>query len=95
MITHRNVANVVVHTNQRFNVSSQDRILALTALNHDLSVYDIFGLLSAGGTIVMPDACGVKDPSHWAELIVRERVTLWNSVPAMMEMLVDYAEVIQ
>jgi amino acid adenylation domain-containing protein len=92
MITHRNVANVVVHTNQRFNVSPQDRILALTALNHDLSVYDIFGLLSAGGTIVMPDACGVKDPSHWAELILREQVTLWNSVPAMMEMLVDYAE---
>jgi amino acid adenylation domain-containing protein len=92
MITHRNVVNVVVHTNQRFNVSSQDRILALTALNHDLSVYDIFGLLSVGGTIVMPDASALKDPSHWAELIVRERVTLWNSVPAMMEMLVDYAQ---
>jgi amino acid adenylation domain-containing protein len=92
MITHRNVVNVVVHTNRRFNVGSQDSILALTALNHDLSVYDIFGLLSAGGTIVMPDASAVKDPSHWAGLMVRERVTLWNSVPAMMEMLVDYAE---
>jgi len=92
MITHCNVVNVVVHTNKRFNVGSQDSILALTALNHDLSVYDIFGLLSAGGTIVMPDASAVKDPSHWAELMVRERVTLWNSVPAMMEMLVDYAE---
>lgn len=91
MITHRNVANVVVHTNQRFNVGSQDRILALTALNHDLSVYDIFGPLSAGGTIVMPDAAAVKDPSHWAELIVREQITLWNSVPAMMEMLVEWA----
>jgi len=92
MITHRNVANVVVHTNKRFNVSSQDRILALTALNHDLSVYDIFGLLSAGGTIIMPDACAVKDPSHWSELMVREGVTLWNSVPAMMAMLLDYEE---
>ncbi|MGB7443481.1 MAG: amino acid adenylation domain-containing protein [Coleofasciculaceae cyanobacterium] len=92
MITHRNVANVVVHTNKRFNVSSQDRILALTALHHDLSVYDIFGLLSAGGTIIMPDACGVKDPTHWAELMVREEVTLWNSVPAMMAMLLDYEE---
>jgi amino acid adenylation domain-containing protein len=92
MITHRNVVNVVIHTNKRFNVGCQDSILALTALNHDLSVYDIFGLLSAGGTIVMPDASAVKDPSHWAELMVRERVTLWNSVPAMMEMLVDYAE---
>jgi amino acid adenylation domain-containing protein len=90
MITHRNVVNVVIHTNKRFNVGCQDSILAMTALNHDLSVYDIFGLLSAGGTIVMPDASAVKDPSHWAELMVRERITLWNSVPAMMEMLVDY-----
>lgn len=92
MITHRNVVNVVIYTNQRFNLNSQDRILALTALNHDLSVYDIFGLLSAGGVIVVPDAAAVKDPSHWVELMVRERVTLWNSVPAMLEMLVDYAE---
>lgn len=92
MITHRNVVNVVVHTNRRFNVGSQDSILAVTALNHDLSVYDIFGLLSAGGTIVMPDAEAVKDPAHWAELMVRQQVTLWNSVPAMMEMLVSYVE---
>ncbi|MEG4573876.1 amino acid adenylation domain-containing protein [Microcoleus sp. N3A4] len=92
MITHRKVANVVVHTNIRFSVTSQDRMLALTALNHDMSVYDIFGLLSAGGAIVVPDATAVKDPRHWVDLIVRERVTLWNSVPAMMEMLVDYME---
>jgi pyochelin synthetase len=89
MITHRNVANVVVYTNQRFQIGSTDRILALTALNHDLSVYDIFGLLAAGGSIVIPDARLVKDPNHWAELIQRERVTLWNSVPPMMEMLVN------
>jgi pyochelin synthetase len=92
MITHRNVVNVVVYTNLRFQINSQDRILALTALNHDLSVYDIFGLLAAGGAIVMPDAAAVKDACHWVELMVRERVTLWNSVPAMMEMLVEYVE---
>ncbi len=92
MITHRNVVNVVVHTNQRFNIGCQDRILAVTALNHDLSVYDIFGLLSAGGAIVIPEACTVKDPARWAELIEREKVTLWNSVPAMMQMLVEYAQ---
>ncbi|MBI4785227.1 MAG: amino acid adenylation domain-containing protein [Oscillatoriophycideae cyanobacterium NC_groundwater_1537_Pr4_S-0.65um_50_18] len=86
MITHRNVANVVIYTNQRFQINSRDRILALTALNHDLSVYDLFGLLSAGGAIVMPDACLVKNPNHWADLIQREQVTVWNSVPAMMEM---------
>lgn len=92
MITHRNVVNVVVHTNQRFNIGSQDSILALTSLNHDLSVYDIFGLLAAGGKIIIPDAVAIKDPGHWAKLLIEKQVTLWNSVPAMMEMLVAYAE---
>ena len=90
-IAHRNVVNVVVNTNQRFQVGADDKILAVTALNHDLSVYDIFGILAAGGTIIMPDAARVKDPGHWLELIDQEQVTLWNSVPAMMEMLVEYA----
>lgn len=89
MITHRNVVNVVSYTNQRFQVGRGDRILALTALNHDLSVYDIFGLLSAGGALVIPNAQLVKAPQHWAELIEKEQVTLWNSVPTMMEMLVN------
>ncbi|MBD2018982.1 amino acid adenylation domain-containing protein, partial [Leptolyngbya sp. FACHB-36] len=88
MITHRNVANVVIYMNQRFQVGPDDRILALTALNHDLSVYDIFGLLRAGGAIVLPDARSVKDPLHWAELIQQQQVTMWNSVPAMMDMFV-------
>jgi amino acid adenylation domain-containing protein len=89
MISHRNVANVVVYTNQHFQIQASDRVLALTALNHDLSVYDIFGLLAAGGAIVIPAAPLVKDPLHWAQLIQREGVTIWNSVPPMMEMLVN------
>ncbi|WP_026097629.1 non-ribosomal peptide synthetase [Baaleninema simplex] len=86
-ITHRNVANMVQSTNLRFQVNPSDRAIALTALNHDLSVYDIFGLLSVGGAIVLPEAEFVKDPTHWMELIQQNGVTLWNSVPAMMEML--------
>lgn len=93
MITHRNVVNVVIYTNQHFQVHSKDRVLALTALNHDLSVYDIFGPLAAGGTIVMPDAAAAKFARHWVDLLFKERITLWNSVPAMMEMLVNYLDI--
>ncbi len=92
MITHRNAVNMVIYTNQRFQIGAGDRLLALTALHHDLSVYDIFGLLSAGGTIVMPDAAKIKDPNSWLELLHREKITLWNSVPAMMEMLLNIGE---
>ena len=90
MIEHAAVVNTIVDINERYGVTSSDRVLAVSALGFDLSVYDIFGLLAAGGAIVMPDAADTKDPAHWWELIKQERVTLWNSVPALFQMLVDY-----
>ncbi|WP_017318936.1 non-ribosomal peptide synthetase [Mastigocladopsis repens] len=89
-IDHRGAVNTIVDINQRFGVGSGDRLLALSALNFDLSVYDIFGILAAGGTIVIPPKDAVKDPACWYELIVKQGVTIWNSVPALMQMLVEY-----
>ncbi|NER27105.1 MAG: amino acid adenylation domain-containing protein [Symploca sp. SIO1C4] len=89
-IKHQSAVNTIVDINQRFGVKSCDRVLALSALNFDLSVYDIFGMLAAGGTIVIPSSEAVKDPAHWLELIVKEGVTIWNSVPALMQMLVEH-----
>ncbi len=64
-------------------------MLALSSLSFDLSVYDIFGLLAAGGAVVLPRRRPPRDPALWAGVLRRERVTIWNSVPALMEMLVD------
>jgi epothilone synthetase B len=90
MIDHRGAVNTLLDINRRFGVGSQDRMLALSELSFDLSVYDIFGVLAAGGTIVLPEAGASRDPSRWMELLRGERVTLWNSVPALAEMLVDH-----
>jgi len=49
---------------------------------------NVFGLLAAGGTIVMPAADLAYDANHWAELILKERVTIWDTVPALMQLLV-------
>ena len=87
MIGHRGLVNCIQETNRTFSVTASDRALAVTALHHDMSVYDIFGLLAAGGAIVMPERDGARSPDHWVDLISRLGVTVWNSVPAFMEML--------
>lgn len=92
MINHRAAVNTILDINQRFAVGPKDSVLALSSLSFDLSVYDIFGLLAVGGTCVIPPWWAMRDPSHWAELIASERITIWNSVPALMEMLVKYVE---
>ena len=90
MIDHRGAVNTICDINQRFDVGPSDRILALSALSFDLSVYDIFGVLAAGATIVIPEAYARRDPAHWTHLMTEHQVTVWNSVPALMEMLVEY-----
>lgn len=39
-----------------------------------------------GGTVVVPTDEKRKEPSHWAVLMEKYKVSVWNSVPAFMEM---------
>ncbi|GAA3017408.1 hypothetical protein GCM10010519_54060 [Streptomyces lactacystinicus] len=89
MIDHRGAVNTVRDINRRFSVGPADRVLALSALTFDLSVYDVFGTLAAGGTVVVPSPERSHDPLHWAELAERHGVTVWNSVPALMQLWAD------
>ncbi len=92
MIEHRSALNTILDINERFGVGPEDRILALSSLSFDLSVYDIFGALAAGATIVLPHATSAREPGDWAALMLREKVTIWNSVPALLDLLVDHVE---
>lgn len=92
VVSHRAVVNMLDCTNRRLGVGPSDVVLSLTAMHHDLSVYDMFGLISAGGAIVLPNPKLMREPGHWLELIVRECVTIWNSVPALMSMLLAYSD---
>ncbi|MDG1463139.1 MAG: amino acid adenylation domain-containing protein [Gammaproteobacteria bacterium] len=92
VIDHRGAANTCADINDRFAVTANDSVLALSSLSFDLSVYDIFGVLAAGGQMVFPDANGLRDPSHWAELVLSNQISLWNTVPALMDLVTDFAE---
>uniref|UniRef100_A0AAU3GMR0 Phenyloxazoline synthase MbtB n=1 Tax=Streptomyces sp. NBC_01401 TaxID=2903854 RepID=A0AAU3GMR0_9ACTN len=90
MISHRAALNTVQDINRRYAVTEQDRVLGIAGLSFDLSVYDLFGTLSVGATLVLPQAERRGDPSHWAELIRDFGVTVWNSVPGQLHMLCDW-----
>jgi pyochelin synthetase len=92
MISHRSAHNTILDVNRRFGIHSGDRVLALANLGFDLSVYDVFGTLALGACIVYPDAARRAEPAHWAELISRHSVSVWNSVPAQLQMLAHLLE---
>jgi amino acid adenylation domain-containing protein len=90
-VSHRAALNTCVDMVERFGIGPDDAVLGLSSLSFDLSVFDVFGVLGAGGRLVLPRAGSSRDPGHWLELVCRERVSVWNSVPALMAMLVEHA----
>ncbi|MER6384965.1 amino acid adenylation domain-containing protein [Streptomyces sp. NPDC001250] len=91
-ITHQAAANTVTDINQRYEVTDSDRVLAVSALDFDLSVYDVFGPLSAGGAMVLIGEDERRDARRWLDLVRRHRITVWNTVPALLDMLLVTAE---
>ncbi|RZU53337.1 amino acid adenylation domain-containing protein [Krasilnikovia cinnamomea] len=91
-IDHRGAVNTILDVNERFGVGPTDRVLALSALSFDLSVWDIFGTLGAGAAVVTLEPDLARDPAHWLDRLHTHRVSVWNSVPALLGLLVEYAE---
>ncbi|KJY70103.1 peptide synthetase [Vibrio coralliilyticus] len=92
VISHESALNTCIDINQRHQITAKDRVLALSALHFDLSVYDIFGVLSAGGALVIPLETQRRDPMAWEALVDEHDVTLWNTVPALFDMFLTYCE---
>jgi amino acid adenylation domain-containing protein/natural product biosynthesis luciferase-like monooxygenase protein len=91
VVEHQAALNTILDVNQRCGISANDKVFALSSLSFDLSVYDIFGPLSAGAAIIVPDRSGTMDSGHWLATVMQSEVTVWNSVPALFDLLVEEA----
>ncbi|WMN54479.1 amino acid adenylation domain-containing protein [Vibrio fluvialis] len=87
VLNNRATANVLHHTLAAWQVNECDVMLSVTPLHHDMSVFDLLGSLCAGAALVIPEPEAEKDALHWNTLVERHGVTLWCSVPAILEML--------
>jgi amino acid adenylation domain-containing protein len=89
VLDHRGPLNTVVDVNRRYGVTEADVLFGVSSPSFDLSVYDVFGALDAGATVVLSDPD--DGPADWLRLMLEHRATVWNSVPALMELLVTEA----
>jgi amino acid adenylation domain-containing protein len=92
MIEHHSVINLIEWVNETFTVDTNDRLLFITSMCFDLSVYDIFGMLAAGGTIIIGRNEEVQQVEKLKKLLKEERITFWDSVPTTMNYLIGELE---
>jgi mycobactin phenyloxazoline synthetase len=88
-VTHGGAMNTIDAVNEWFGVGSTDRVLALSALEFDASVYDIFGMFSVGGSLVAVDSEQRAAATTWVELLRHHRVSILNCVPSMLDMILE------
>lgn len=98
MITHKAAYNTIYDVNDKFTINEHDCAIAVSELDFDLSVYDIFGMLGYGASLIVLNEMNKREPYIWKKILCEKRVTIWNSVPALFEMFLlaigyDYEKV--
>ncbi|WP_395111422.1 amino acid adenylation domain-containing protein [Actinomadura sp. SCN-SB] len=86
-VSHRAAMNTIGDLVDRFGLGPSDATLGVSALDFDLSVFDLFAPWSSGGAVVLPEQDERRDAAAWAALAGRWSVTVLNCVPSVLEML--------
>lgn len=87
VIKHDAVCNTIQDINHRFRISEKDSMIGISFFGFDLSVYDIFGTLACGGTLYL--AHSAQDIYGIRELVFNKNITVWNTVPSIMELFIN------
>ncbi|MBU8858603.1 MULTISPECIES: amino acid adenylation domain-containing protein [unclassified Micromonospora] len=87
MISHRSAVNFVLNARSVFRIQPGDRVLQFANPAFDVSVFDFFGALGSGATVVGAPRESLLDVDELQDLLARERVTIADLPPAVLRLL--------
>lgn len=69
MITHKAAYNTIYDVNDKFTINEHDCAIAVSELDFDLSVYDIFGMLGYGASLIVLNEMNKREPYIWKKIL--------------------------
>jgi acyl-coenzyme A synthetase/AMP-(fatty) acid ligase len=88
MLSHLNGLAFVEWAVSEMGVMAEDRLSSHAPFHFDLSIFDIFASSIAGATVVLVPSESAYFPVDVARFIEQEEITVWYSVPSVLNMLV-------
>ncbi|WP_460745720.1 non-ribosomal peptide synthase/polyketide synthase, partial [Nocardia goodfellowii] len=88
-VAHRNVVRLFANTDREFGFGPDDVWTLFHSSAFDFSVWELWGALLYGGTVVVVDYFVSRSPEQFLELLRRERVTVLNQTPSAFYQLAD------
>lgn len=92
VLNNQATENTLQQTISEWEITADDVIMAVTPFHHDMSVFDVFASMAVAATLVVPSFEQSKNAVVWADLVDRCKVTIWSSVPAIVDMLFSVAQ---
>ena len=90
MLSHLNSLTFVNTAHDFFQLTKHDRFSNLCPLHFDMSVFDLFVAFKAGAAVVIIPETTTTFPVKLAEVIAKNRISVWNSVPSALSLLATY-----
>ncbi|MEU6585622.1 amino acid adenylation domain-containing protein [Nocardia sp. NPDC046763] len=88
-VTHRNVVGMLAATGGLVDTDHTDVWTMFHSHAFDFSVWEMWGALASGGTLVVVDAEMTRSPEEFAELLAREGITVLSQTPSAFGALLD------
>ncbi|WP_231387245.1 non-ribosomal peptide synthase/polyketide synthase [Nocardia sp. BMG111209] len=85
-VSHAAVANQIAWICAEYGIGAADVVLFRTPATFDVSVWELFAPLCAGGRLVVAPHEAHRDVRRLAELVAAHRVTLTSFVPSQLAM---------
>ncbi len=92
MLTHRAALAFVNWCSATFAPAAEDRFSSHAPLHFDLSIFDLYVAAASSAPVVLIDEELGKDPLRLAEVVARERITVWYSTPSILSLLAQYGK---
>ncbi|WP_280313945.1 non-ribosomal peptide synthetase [Nocardia wallacei] len=89
VVTHRNVVELLGNAQAHFGFDHTDVWTLFHSAAFDFSVWELWGPLAHGGTLVVVDYFTSRTPDRFRELVRRERVTVLNQTPSAFYQFIE------
>ncbi len=83
MQSYENVNYYITRYVEKFAMTDEDRLTLFSAYSHDAAVMDIYAALFIGATVYPKDLKNKLSLSEVMEWVIREKITIWHSVPTV------------
>ena len=89
MNTHEGLTNRLYWMQQRYQLTSDDRVLQKTPFSFDVSVWEFLWTIMVGARLVVARPEGHQDSHYLAHLIIERGITTLHFVPSMLQVFLE------